>query len=103
MKDTMKFVYDDKLREYMEKTGKKTIVVELVQIDNSDFEITELHVHFVDGRMRKKFIDQRYRAVETDCGEVLLPHFPLEFADTVTFKLKKFLFMTSISATGIKV
>ncbi len=99
----MQFVYDPKLVEYMEKTGKKSIVVEMVSIDNSDFEITELHTHFVDARMRQKFIEQRYRSVETEHGEVLLPHFPLEFSDTVTLRLKRFLFIKTIAVDGIKV
>lgn len=99
----MQFVYDPKLVEYIEKTGKKSIVVEMVSIDNSDFEITELHTHFIDARMRKKFIDQRYRVIETDHGEVLLPRFPLEINDVVTLRLKRFLFIKTLVADGIKV
>lgn len=100
----MEFQYGQALLEYMEKKNKRTIVVELVEVNNSDFEITELNVRFVDRRMREHFLNKKhYRLFETPHGEVLLPRFPLELEERVTFDLKRVLFYSYITYTGIKV
>ena len=51
----MKFVYEPELVEYMQEKGHKNIVVEVVTINNSEIEISELHVHFVDERQTEIF------------------------------------------------
>lgn len=100
----MNFVYEEKLREYIKKHNKKTLVVELITVNNSDFEITELSVHFIDERTRKIFTEKRrYRVFPTELGEVLLPPFPLELEETVVFGLKSFLFFNSVTYSGIGV
>ena len=100
----MKFEYSPELRAYMEKSGKKTILVEMVEINNSDLEVSELHVRFADKRTREIFVTKkRYRVVETELGEVLLPAFPLEFEETVTFCLRSILGIKSVKYTGIKI
>ena len=100
----MNFVYEENLQNYIKKHNKKTLVVEMVEVNNSDFEITELSVRFIDERMRKIFVDKRrYRVFPTEFGEVLLPHFPLEMEETVTFGLKSFLFFNVVTYSGIKV
>ena len=99
----MAFVYSPALIEYMKKHDKHTIVVEMVEINNSDFEISEFHIRFVDKRIRDQFIEQKgYRVVPTEHGELLLPRFPLDMDDTVTFDLKKVLFFNHITCEGIK-
>lgn len=98
----MKFQYEPALLEYMEERNKHTILVELVQINHSDFEISELHVRFVDTRMRKQFLDKGYRLQTTAHGEVLLPRFPLDMDQIVTFGLKSFLFWKYLTYSGIK-
>ena len=99
----MEFRYEPDLLAYMEKSGKRTVVVELVEINNSDFEITELNVRFVDGRMRQLFLNKRYRLYTTEVGEVLLPPFPLELEQTVTFGLRSVLLFKWLTYSGIKV
>lgn len=100
----MQFQYDQKLLDYMEKNNKRTIAVELVEVNNSDFEITELHVRFLDARLREQFLQKkRYRLHTTEHGEVLLPPFPLELEETVRFGLRSILCFHSITYTGIKV
>lgn len=100
----MEFQYEPKLLDYMHKQNKRTILVELIQVNNSDFEITELSVRFVNDRLREQFLTQKgYRLYTTDHGEVLLPRFPLELEETVRFGLKSILFFKGISYTGIKV
>ena len=98
----MEFHFEPALLAYMERTGKRTILVELVQINNSDFEISELHVRFVDKRLRKQFLDKGYRLNTTEHGEVLLPRFPLDMEPIVTFGLKKILFWDHLTYSGIK-
>lgn len=100
----MVFEYSPELRAYMEKTGKKCILVEMVEINNSDLEVSELHVRFADRRTREVFVDKkRYLVAETELGEVLLPRFPLQFEETVMFSLRSVLGIKSIKCKGIKV
>ena len=100
----MNFAFDEKLKEYIKKHNKKTLLVELIQVNNSDFEISELSLRFVDERLKKLFVEkQRYRVVPTEIREILLPPFPLEMQETVTFGLKSFLCFNSITCTGIKI
>ena len=100
----MEFKYTPALAEYIKTHGKKTLVVEMVEVNNSDIDITELHAFFVNNRMREQFVSKKkYRVFPTELGEVLLPRFPLQIADTVTFDLKSFLFFKRITFDGIKV
>ncbi len=98
----MEFQFEPALLDYMEKRNKRTILVELVQINNSDFEISELHVRFVDQRLKKQFLNKGYRRYETEHGEVLMPRFPLDMEETVTFGLRTFLFWKHLTYSGIK-
>lgn len=98
----MKFIYEDELKEYMQEKGYKNIVVEVVTINNSEIEISELHVHFVDVRQTEYFkTKQRYYSVNTEMGEVLLPRYKLNYEDEIIFGLKKFWIFKSISYKGI--
>ena len=95
----MNFIYEPALLEYMQKKGKNTIVVEEITSNNSDFEVTELHVHLIDEKRAEHFKSQkRYLGVKTEKGEVLLP----PFDDTVTFGLKSFLGIKYVSYKGIQ-
>ncbi len=99
----MNFVYEPALQEYMIKKGKSTIVVEEITSNNSDFEITELHVHLIDEKKAEHFKKQkRYYSVKTKMGAVLLPPYKLKYDDTVTFGLKSFLGIKYVSYTGIR-
>lgn len=98
----MKFVYEPALQEYMIKKGKKTIVVEEITSNNSDFEITELHVHLIDEKRAEYFKTQKgYYSVLTETGAVLLPPYKLKYEDTITFSLKSFLGIKYVSYKGI--
>ena len=100
----MEVRYEPGLLEYMKKKKLSTVLVELVEINNSDLDVTELHVRLVNRRLRDLFVEQkRYRVIETPHGEVLLPPFPLELEDTITFGLKKVLFVSILTYKGIKV
>lgn len=98
----MKFEFDPKLISYIKKHNHKTIVIEMVEINNSDFEINELHVHFVNERMRSQFIEKkRYRSHMTEHCEILLPPYPLNTDETVTLGLKSMLMFHTITYSGI--
>ena len=100
----MTFSYTPELLAHMEKKNSRTVLVELVEIQNTDLEVVDLHVYLPHPRQRDKFLtEKKYRRVETEHGEVLLPNYPLKIEDEVTFGLKKFLCFTSVSYTGIKV
>lgn len=100
----MNFVYTPELTEYIKKHGKTTLLVEMVELNNSDLDISELHIHFVNSAMRKQFVEKkRYRVFPTELGEVLLPNFPLQTEEVVTFGLKRILFFTSVTCQGIRI
>ncbi len=98
----MKFVYEKPLLDYMLKKGKKTIAVEEITSNNSDFEITELHVHLVDEKRAGYFKTKKgYYSISTEAGAVLLPPYRLKCEDTITFGLKSFLGIKYVSYKGI--
>lgn len=99
----MEFVYDAELKKYMHEKNKKNIVVEVVSSDSSDFEVTELHVHFADEKQTEFFKSKRrFGSFQTEIGEVLLPPYRLEYDPVITFQLKKFLFFRYVTQEGIK-
>ena len=98
----MTFVYEAPLLEYMEKKGMTSIAVEVIS-SNSDFEVTELHVHLVRDSQAEYFKRKKgFRGIPTEHGEVLLPSYRLEYADTITFGLTKFWIFHGIRYSGIK-
>lgn len=95
--------YTPELIEYMDKKNNHTILVELVEINNSDVEVVDLHVYLPHKNQKEKFLkEKRYRVITTEVGEVLLPPYPLQLEEEITFGLKKFWIFTSLSYTGIK-
>ena len=98
----MKFIYEPALQEYMRQKRKNTIAVEVVTSNNSDFEVTELHVHLVDEKRAAFFIEKKhFREHMTEHASGLLPPYRLEYDETVTFGLKKFLFVRYVTWQGI--
>ena len=96
--------YTPELIEYMNKKNNHTILVELVEINNTDVEVVDLHVYLPHRNQKEKFLkEKKYRVITTEVGEVLLPPYPLQIEEEVTFGLKKFWVFASISCTGIKI
>ena len=95
--------YTPELLEYMAKKNNNTILVELVEINNTDVEVVDLHVYLPHKNQKEKFLkEKRYRVITTEVGDVLLPPYPLKLDEEITFGLKKFWIFTSLSYTGIK-
>lgn len=98
----MKFVYKPELQAYMREKNRKNIVVEVAKSDSSDFEVAELHVHFVNEKQTEAFkMRGKFRSVQTEMGEVLLPPYRLEYEPVITFGLKKLWFIRYITQEGI--
>lgn len=96
--------YTPELLEYMDKKNNHTILVELVEINNTDLEVLDLHVYLPHKNQREKFLtEKKYRVVTTEVGEVLLPPYPLQIQEEVTFSLKKFWIFASVKCDGIKI
>ena len=99
----MQIVLKEKLKSYMLLKNKKDIIVEVITSDSSDFEVTELHTHFVNEKQKEFFkIKKKFYSKETELGELLLPPYKLEFDNVITFDLKTFLFIKYIKQEGIK-
>ena len=99
----MEFVYEPKLQEYMIQKNKKNIIVEEITSNNSDFEITELHIQIADDKRAEFFKTKKsYYAKKTEMGEVLLPPFHLKYDDVITFDLKTFLGIKYVTCKGIQ-
>lgn len=100
----MKIHYTPELLEFMEKKNNHTILVELVEINNTDVEVVDLHIYLPHPRQKEKFLqEKKYRTVTTEVGDVLLPPFPLKMEEDVTFGLKKTWIFTSMTCEGIKI
>lgn len=99
----MTFTYTPELIHYMREKNKPNIVVEVVSIDHSDIEMTELHVYAVNDK-RAKFMqeEKKYRPRKTEVGLVLLPPYRLEYEEEIHFSLKKVLFFYSVKYEGIR-
>ena len=97
----MKFVIEPELLSYMEQKNRKNIIVQVAET-HSDIEIQEIHVHAINDKMATFHItENNYKAIETEFGRVLLPKYPLEFAEEVVFGLKKFWIFKTVSFQGI--
>lgn len=98
----MVFKYTDELIEYMKQKEKKNIIVEVAKSDSSDFDVTELHTHFVDDKQSELFVKrQGFHTYETELGKVLLPNYRLEYDKEVIFGIKKVLFWHVVTVKGI--
>ena len=98
----MEFIVSPEARLLLEKKRSRTIAVEVITADHSDFDVTELHVHPVSDRVAANLINEKhYRPRQADDLTVLLPNYRLTYADTVTFGTKKVLWFTALTYTGI--
>lgn len=98
----MKFTYTQELRDYMEKKCKKNIIVEVITC-NADIDVTELHVFIANDKTAKFYkAEKRYKGIETEVGEVLLPPYRLEYEEEIVFDLKKVLCFKMVKYEGIK-
>ena len=85
----MKLEFTPRLREHIRAAGRHGIIVEIAQSDSSDFEVTELHIHFVTEKQAAGFVARKgFHPMSTDCCTVYLPNYRLTYADTVTFDLR---------------
>lgn len=99
----MRIVLEESLTAYMKEKGKKHIIVEVITSDSSDFEVTELHTYFINEKQKEYFKTKKhFYSKETEMGELLLPPYRLEFDETVTFRLKSFLFIKYVAQEGIR-
>lgn len=97
----MKFSYTKDLRDYMEKKYKKNIIVEVITC-NADIDVTELHVFLADDKTSNFYkVQKKYKGIETEVGEVLLPPYRLEYKDEIVFDLKKVLCFKMVKYEGI--
>ena len=55
----MTFNYTPELLAYMEKKNNHTVLVELVEIQNTDLEVVDLHVYLPHPRQRDKFLTEK--------------------------------------------
>ena len=100
----MEIKYTPELANYIRKHNKKALLVEMIELSNTDLEVTDLHPYFINKRMRDQFVNKKqYRVFSTELGEVLLPRFPLQTDETVIFGLKSILFFKQVTCQGIKV
>lgn len=100
--DAMRFEFTPQLIEYMQKKGRRHLAVEVATADHSDFDVAELYYRLIDDKTVEFLKKKRYRTAESEIGYVMLPPYHLEYDETVTFRLKKVLFFTSVTTDGIR-
>lgn len=100
----MEIILEPALQEHMQKKNKKTIIVEAVTCNNSDFEITELSVRLAGPRQAAVYKEQNsYFIKNISEYEILLPDHRTNYKDTITFSLKSFLGIKYLTYEGIAV
>lgn len=98
----MTFSYTKDLRDYMEKKCRKNIIVEVITC-NADIDVTELHVFLADDKTSNFYKSQKkYKGIETEVGEVLLPPYRLEYEEEIVFDIKKVLCFKMVKYKGIR-
>jgi len=100
----MEFIYEPELLEYMKAKGKYDIIIELVSIDHSDIEMTDLHVFLANERQMKLFKDEKkYKSIKTAVGEVLMPVYKFDVDERIVFGLKSTWIFKSLTYQGIRI
>ena len=102
----MEFIYEPELLEYMKSKGRYNIIVELVSIDHSDIEMTDLHVFLANERQMKLFKEEKkYKSIKTEVGEVLMPvyKFDMDEDKKVVFGLKSTWIFKTVTVKGIRI
>ena len=99
----LEFIYEPELLEYMKAKGRYDIIVELVSIDHSDIEMTDLHVFLANKRQMKLFKEEKkYKCIRTSVGEVLMPvyKFDMDEDEKIVFGLKSTWIFKTITYRG---
>ncbi|MBQ8934291.1 MAG: hypothetical protein IJ061_08415 [Lachnospiraceae bacterium] len=100
----MEFQFSERLKNYIQKTGKQFILVEVVTADTSDIEISEIAVRFVSRRIADHYIrDRHFIEKQTEVCSLLLPRYPLRYADMVELDLRSFLFIHLLKQKGMSI
>ncbi len=100
----MEFVYEPELLEYMKAKERYDIIIELVSIDHSDIEMTDLHVFLANERQMKLFKEEKkYKSIKTSVGEVLMPVYKFDVDERIVFGLKATWIFKSLTYKGIRI
>ena len=99
----MTFTVEQELLEFLEKRKNKVLAVEIAGSSGSDFEVSELHIRTVSEKQAERMIRLNgcHPRETTEGIKVLLPNYRLEYADTITFGLKKILCFHVVTCRGI--
>lgn len=100
----MNFIYEPELIEYMQNKKRYNIIIELVSIDHSDIEMTDIHVFLANERQLKLFKEEKkYKTIKTSVGEILLPQYKFDVDDEIILGLKTTWCFKYITYKGIRV
>ena len=100
----MEFQFSERLKNYIKKTGRQHILIEVVTANTSDIEVSEIAVRFVSPRIADHYIrEKRFAEKQTEVCTVLLPRYPINYADTVMLDIRSFLFFHLLRQKGMKI
>ena len=96
------FTCDAELLSLMQKKSKPYIVVEVATSNASDFEVSEIFLRLCTEAHASYLTEKkRYKMIPGDGFHVLLPPYRLSYDPEIRFFLKHFLFIRTLSFTGI--
>ena len=88
--ETMKFMFDNYLVEYMEKNNKKDILLAPMMCRTWSGSHLEISARFVDEEEVRILKEDGFVSIPHDFGEVLIEHMPAKSADVVRVGLSRF-------------
>ncbi|MGI6107343.1 MAG: hypothetical protein ACOX8B_05350 [Lachnospiraceae bacterium] len=98
----MTIEYSPELVRYMKEKRKQNILVEVAASNNSEFQVQELVLRFLDDKHARYFLEKRrFGSLDAPYGKLLLPPYHLVYQPVLRFSLKKILFFPSIRQEGI--
>lgn len=98
----MNVAYTPELRAYMQRKGKRHVVVDTCSAKTCGGPITELNVYLVDETRAAELRPRAHSVCETELGSVIVMARGLEVADSVIFGLRSFLGAKDVTAQGIR-
>lgn len=98
----MNISYDQRLKEYMERKGRRHIVVEAISPIGCCADVTELTMRLVADDEAANLREKACRTLAGEMGDVLVLSRGLEYDEDIAFGLRNFLGVKDVTVRGLR-